>query len=188
MPSISCPLLVWLRFQSLLISSVRTTNQGGLWADESIRKTDSGGGVMKRGHFWGSVFCLWSLEKGSLVLSFSCIGEPARSSSLTFFLSHLAIRNIHIHVLSAWHCGLCVPWSEAMGVAGSEGWCALITWPRLSAWEREPCVKWRVSLKGLVIKNTLTSLSLPGRKQLVWTWGLFFPLFYSVALQAHRPT
>lgn len=47
--SISCPLLFWLRFQSLLMSSVRTTKQWGLWADESLRKTDSEGGVLKRG-------------------------------------------------------------------------------------------------------------------------------------------
>lgn len=39
----------------------------------------------EKGLLLGSVFCLWSLEEGCLVLSLGCIGEPARSYCLTFF-------------------------------------------------------------------------------------------------------
>lgn len=74
-----------------------------------------------------------------------------------------------------------------MGVVRSEGWHALITWPKTDAWEREPCVKQRVELKGLVIKPH--SLHYPYQVENSWQeLGAIFSFYFSVALQAYRHT
>lgn len=167
--SISCPLLFWLRFQSLLISSVRTTKRRGLWADESIRNTDSGGGVMKRDCFWGSVFCLWSLEKGHLVLSLGCIGKPARSYCLTFFFPAWWVG---MFTCTCWMPGTVAVCTLERSNGSSYKW-GLVCSDSLA---QESCLEKRTlcQMEGLNIKKTFSSLSLPDRKQLVRTWGFFF--------------